>query len=79
MINDFIEKIIVHAPEKINGERTMEIEIYLKFIGKFEVEPTPEEIAVAEAERNRRAVERQKYLRKKAQQEQKRMEAQLSD
>ena len=55
----------------------MEIEIYLKFIGKFEVEPTPEEIAVAEAERNRRAVERQKYLRKKAQQEQKRMEAQL--
>ena len=77
MINEFIEKIIVHAPEKINGERTMEIEIYLKFIGKFEVEPTPEEIAVAEAERNRRAVERQKYLRKKAQQEQKRMEAQL--
>lgn len=77
MINEFIEKIIVHAPEKINGERTMEIEIYLKFIGKFEVEPTPEEIAVAEAERNRRAVERQKYLRKKAQQEQKRLEAQL--
>lgn len=77
MINEFIEKIIVHAPEKINGERTMEIEIYLKFIGKFEVEPTPEEIAVAEAARNRRAVERQKYLRKKAQQEQKRLEAQL--
>ena len=34
MINEFVDKILVHAPEKIDGERTMEIEIYLKFIGK---------------------------------------------
>ena len=33
MINEFIEKIIVHAPEKIDGDRTQEVEIYLKFIG----------------------------------------------
>ena len=61
MINEFIEKILIHAPEKIDGERTMEIKIFLKFIGKFDVpmpEPTPEEIAAAEADRKRRAANR---------------------
>ena len=33
MINEFIEKIIVHAPKKIDGDRTQEVEIYLKFTG----------------------------------------------
>ncbi len=28
MINEFIEKIIVHAPEKIDGDRIQEVEIY---------------------------------------------------
>ena len=41
MINEFIEKIIVHAPEKLDGDRVQEIEIYLKFIGHFEL-PAPE-------------------------------------
>lgn len=82
MINEFIEKIIVHAPEKIDGERTMEIDIYLKFIGKFDVpipEPTPEEIAEAEADRKRRAAQREKYLRKKARREQKKLDAQQAE
>ena len=39
MINEFIDKIIVHAPEKIEGDRTQEVEIFLKFIGKFECLP----------------------------------------
>ena len=46
MINEFIEKIIVHAPEKVDGDRVQEIEIYLNFIGRFELhapELTPEE------------------------------------
>lgn len=32
MINEFIEKIVVHAPEKIDGDRVQEVEIYLKFV-----------------------------------------------
>ena len=81
MINEFIEKILIHAPEKIDGERTMEIEIFLKFIGKFYVpmpEPTPEEIAAAEADRKRRAANREKYARKKARREQRKLEEQLA-
>ena len=48
MLNEFVEKIMVHAPDRSTGERVQEIEIYLKFIGKFDVpmpEPTPEELA----------------------------------
>lgn len=47
MINEFIEKIIVHAPDRSNGPRKQEVEIYFKFIGCFvppEREPTPEEL-----------------------------------
>ncbi len=43
MINEFIDKIIVHAPERIDGDRTQEVEIFLKFIGKFEL-PAPESL-----------------------------------
>ena len=39
MINEFIDKIIVHAPEKVDGDRVQEVEIYLKFIGRFELRP----------------------------------------
>ena len=81
MINEFIEKILIHAPEKVDGERTMEIEIFLKFIGKFDVpmpEPTPEEIAAAEADRKCRAANREKYARKKARREQRKLEEQLA-
>lgn len=71
MIFEFVDKILVHAPEKINGERTMEIDIYLKFIGKFDIplpEPTPEELAEMEAQRKKRAANREKYYRKKERQ-----------
>ncbi len=53
MIFEFVDKILVHAPEKIDGERTMEIDIYLKFIGKFDIplpEPSPEELAEMEVQ-----------------------------
>ena len=42
MIYAFIEKILVHAPEKIDGKRHVQIDIYLNFIGNFHV-PTQEE------------------------------------
>lgn len=42
MIYAFIEKILVHAPEKIDGKRHVQIDIYLNFIGNFHA-PTQEE------------------------------------
>ena len=55
MINEFIEKIIVHAPERIDGDRVQEVEIHLRFIGQFEL-PAPE---LTEEE-----VKRQEFLKK---------------
>ena len=76
MIYEFVDKILVHAPDRSSGERTQEVEIYLKFIGKFDVplpEPTPEELAEMEKVRQRRAKGREKWRRaqeRKKQQEQ---------
>ena len=55
MINEFIEKIIVHAPERIDGDRVQEVEIHLRFIGQFEL-PAPE---LTEQE-----IKRQEFLKK---------------
>jgi hypothetical protein len=37
MLNEFVEKVLVHEAERVNGRRAQKVEIYLNFIGKFEV------------------------------------------
>ena len=76
MIYEFVDKIVVHAPDRSTGERVQEVDIYLKFIGKFDVprpEPTAEELEKLEKDRQRRAYNREKSrrcaLRKKQRQE----------
>ena len=69
MINEFIEKIIVHAPEKVDGDRVQEVEIYLKFIGHFELpapELTDEEIKRQEFLKKERARSRERYQKLKS-------------
>ena len=69
MINEFIDKIIVHAPERIDGDRMQEVEIHLKFIGRFELpqqEPMPEEIKRQEQLRRHRIKSRERYRQIKA-------------
>lgn len=76
MINEYIEKIIVHEADKSSGEREQQVDIYLNFIGKFDVpmpEPTPEEIVAEEKARRRRAQCREaqrRYTEKKKQERQ---------
>lgn len=68
MINEFVDKIIVHAPVKVDGEREQEVEIYLQYIGRFEApapELTPEEIAEQERRRKQRIQNRRQYQRRK--------------
>ena len=57
MLNEFIDKIIIHAPYRDEIDRFQQIDIYFNFIGQFElpeVEPTPEELAEIEKQRQRR-------------------------
>ena len=65
MLNEYVEKIIVHEADKSTGERIQKVDIHLNFIGHFvspiaEVPPTPEEIEAAELEA------KQKYETKRA-------------
>ena len=77
MIYEFVDKILVHAPDRSTGERTQEVDIYLKFIGKFDVplpEPTLEELAEIEKVRQRRARGREntrRYTERKRQEKEK--------
>ena len=82
IIYEFIDKIIVHAPDKSSGERVQEVEIYLKFIGKFDVpmpEPTPEELEAMEKEQQRRAYNREKGRRQRERQKQRREAAKVTE
>ena len=74
MIYEFIDKIIVHAPDRSTGERVQEVEIYLKFIGKFDVpmpEPTAEELEQMEKERKKREYYRERGRRQRERERQK--------
>lgn len=69
MINEFVDKIIVHAPEKIDGDRVQEVEIYLNFIGRCELpapELTPEEVKRQEQLHRHRIKSRERYQMIKA-------------
>ena len=74
MINEFVDKIMVHDGKWDNYERTQEVEIYLIFIGKFELpqeepkELTQEEHDELEKLRKKREKKREynyRYLKKK--------------
>ena len=77
MILEFVDKIVVHAPDRSSGEQMQEVDIYLKFIGKFDVpipEPTPEELA--EQERLRKKREKQREYSRRSREKKKRAAAQ---
>ena len=62
MINEFVDKVLVHKAEKVNGERQQEIEIFLNHIGKVELpetELTPEDV---EAEKEKRRIRERNAL-----------------
>ena len=63
MLNELVEKILVHEADKSSGERKQKVDIYFNFIGKFALpkpEISPEE---EQAERERRALERLEHKR----------------
>ena len=47
MLNEFIEKVVVHEADKSTGDRRQKVDIYFNFIGCF-VPPKPEVILTAE-------------------------------
>ncbi len=68
MLNEFVEKIVVHEPDKSNGSRQQDVEIYLNFIGKFAVPETYEEpnTDLTGAEQEARMAAEEKRARQRA-------------
>lgn len=63
MINEFVDKIMVHKVDISTGERVQQIDIYLNFIGNFTVpqpDLTPEQLAAEEEARQKRIKKKQK-------------------
>jgi len=84
MLNEFVEKILVHErARKGSVDTTQEIEIYFNFIGKFvpssiaNYEPTPEEIEEQKKIEARKDCLHQNYLRRKANGKQKEYEERI--
>ena len=81
MLNEFIEKILVHERDRKGSiQTTQEIEIYFNFVGRFvppafgEVELTPEELEEIRRREERKDRLHQNYLKRKASGVQKRYE-----
>ena len=79
VLRQFVEKVIVHETVKDeDGERSREIEVYLNFIGKFDVPVQPVELSPKEQKRQEALKKRRIHERnKRAQARQERMNAQL--
>lgn len=52
MLNEFVEKIIVHESDYSSGKRVQKVDVYLNFIGKFDV-PDKETPVNAQEEKER--------------------------
>ena len=81
MLNEFIEKILVHERDrKGSTQTTQEIEVYFNFVGRFvppafgEVELTPEELEEIRKREERKDRLHQNYLKRKANGKQKEYE-----
>ena len=84
MIKEFVEKIVVHAPDRSTGQRTQQVDIYFKFIGQFSIpeeteQLSPEEQIARDELEAKRAEYRRKYQRRKELKAQREAEAALAD
>jgi len=81
MLNEFVEKIMVHERDRKGSTNTMqEVEIYFNFVGRYipphygEAELTPEEQEALRKKEKRKDKPYQAYLKRKASGAQKRYE-----
>ena len=86
MLNEFIEKILVHERDRKGSiQTTQEVEIYFNFVGRFvppafgEVELTPEQLEEIRKREERKDRLHQNYLKRKASGAQKRYEDKIRE
>ena len=70
MLNEFVDKVIVYAPDRSTGERIQRVDIYLNYIGHFDVPEKYDGLTDSEREEQRVAEEKRlqerKYFRERS-------------
>ena len=76
MINEFVDKILVHEGTGKGADRCVEIEIYLNYIGQFKLPAAPpEELTEEERQAQEEAEEKRRKNREYMQEARKRAKA----
>jgi hypothetical protein len=66
ILNEYIDKIVVHEADKSSGEREQVVDFHFNFIGRIPLpaeEPTQEELEAQEKQRRRREKQREYFQR----------------
>lgn len=59
ILNEFIEKVIIHEPDKSSGQRVQQVDIHLNFIGQFELPLSEEEQEEPPARKSKKKLRRE--------------------
>ena len=54
MLNEFVERVVIHEADKSTGERIQKVDIYFNFIGQFDVELPDDELTTDQLEKGRK-------------------------
>jgi len=63
MLNEFVEKVIVHEADKSTGERIQKVDICLNFIGRLDLNLPDEDLSPEEIEKERKRQKRNNHER----------------
>jgi flagellar motility protein MotE (MotC chaperone) len=69
MLNEFVDKVVVYQADKSSGERVQKVDIYLNFIGKFDILSAERQLSQQEIEadekRLAKKLEDREYFRRR--------------
>ena len=54
IVNEYIQKIVVHAPDKSSGRRRQKIQIFFNFLGEFNLPTLNEPVIIENTPKNRK-------------------------
>ncbi|MDR3348664.1 MAG: DUF4368 domain-containing protein [Acidaminococcales bacterium] len=63
LLNEFVEKVVIHEGDKSSGKRVQKVDIYLSFIGNFDAPDEPVTLTPEQIEAERKADERRRKER----------------
>ncbi len=54
IVNEYVQKIVIHAPDKSSGKRRQRIQIYFNFLGEFNLPALNEPVIIENTPKNRK-------------------------